>query len=265
MNPAHGMCPARKGVMRTEIVVAGAAGSDPGSEPRVFRAGASTTGMRAEPGRREPPVRGLLARRSWPARCCWPHTTWRFAGCRRELLAGLGDVAITATKTGPSPGTAASCAAFTTPDAVYAEGGDTAAVPGVHGRAAGRAEFIREHAVSTIEHPARVYATPKTERKGNILASWLSSTDHKIIGHLYLITSFFFFLCAGLMAHDHAGPAARPGPALRVRPAVQRAVHHARHDHAAAVRHPAVRRVRERDACRCRSARPTWRSRGSTC
>jgi cytochrome c oxidase subunit 1 len=31
-------------------------------------------------------------------------------------------------------------------------------------------------------------------------ASWLSSTDHKIIGHLYLITSFFFFLCAGIMA-----------------------------------------------------------------
>ena len=45
-------------------------------------------------------------------------------------------------------------------------------------------------------HPRR----RRTERKGNILASWLSSTDHKIIGHLYLITSFFFFLCAGMMA-----------------------------------------------------------------
>jgi cytochrome c oxidase subunit 1 len=54
--------------------------------------------------------------------------------------------------------------------------------------------------VSTIEHPVSVYETPRTERKGNILASWLSSTDHKIIGHLYLITSFFFFLCAGVMA-----------------------------------------------------------------
>ena len=40
----------------------------------------------------------------------------------------------------------------------------------------------------------------RTERKGSILAYWLSSTDHKIIGHLYLITSFFFFLCAGIMA-----------------------------------------------------------------
>jgi cytochrome c oxidase subunit I len=39
----------------------------------------------------------------------------------------------------------------------------------------------------------------RTERKGSFLANWLSSTDHKIIGHLYLITSFFF-LCAGVMA-----------------------------------------------------------------
>jgi cytochrome c oxidase subunit I len=53
--------------------------------------------------------------------------------------------------------------------------------------------------VTTIDRPAPV-AAPQTYRKGNILAEWLSSTDHKIIGHLYLITSFFFFLAAGLMA-----------------------------------------------------------------
>jgi cytochrome c oxidase subunit 1 len=33
-----------------------------------------------------------------------------------------------------------------------------------------------------------------------VLTSWLSSTDHKIIGHLYLITSFGFFMIGGLMA-----------------------------------------------------------------
>jgi cytochrome c oxidase subunit 1 len=33
-----------------------------------------------------------------------------------------------------------------------------------------------------------------------VLISWLSSTDHKIIGHLYLITSFGFFMIGGLMA-----------------------------------------------------------------
>ena len=41
---------------------------------------------------------------------------------------------------------------------------------------------------------------PRGYRKGSILADWLSSTDHKVIGHLYLITSFGFFLIAGLMA-----------------------------------------------------------------
>ncbi len=37
-------------------------------------------------------------------------------------------------------------------------------------------------------------------RKGSILAAWLSSTDHKVIGYLYLITSFCFFLFAGILA-----------------------------------------------------------------
>ena len=47
--------------------------------------------------------------------------------------------------------------------------------------------------------PASGHA-PREERAGSTLADWLSSTDHKIIGHLYLITSFCFFLIAGLMA-----------------------------------------------------------------
>ncbi|HEV2259392.1 MAG TPA: cytochrome c oxidase subunit I [Streptosporangiaceae bacterium] len=54
--------------------------------------------------------------------------------------------------------------------------------------------------MSTIERPVIAIPQSRTERKGSILAYWLSSTDHKIIGHLYLITSFFFFLCAGVMA-----------------------------------------------------------------
>ncbi|MGH3548812.1 MAG: aa3-type cytochrome oxidase subunit I [Pseudonocardiaceae bacterium] len=43
-------------------------------------------------------------------------------------------------------------------------------------------------------------AAPARYRKGSLLADWLSSTDHKIIGHLYLITSFGFFLIGGGMA-----------------------------------------------------------------
>ncbi|MUL40474.1 cytochrome c oxidase subunit I [Streptomonospora sp. PA3] len=37
-------------------------------------------------------------------------------------------------------------------------------------------------------------------RKGSTFVSWMSSTDHKVIGKMYLITSFGFFLAAGLMA-----------------------------------------------------------------
>jgi cytochrome c oxidase subunit I len=55
--------------------------------------------------------------------------------------------------------------------------------------------------VTTLEHPAQgAVAPPRNARKGSIMADWLSSTDHKVIGHLYLITSFGFFLVAGLMA-----------------------------------------------------------------
>ena len=43
-------------------------------------------------------------------------------------------------------------------------------------------------------------AAPRPYRRGSLLADWLSSTDHKVTGHLYLITSFGFFLVAGLMA-----------------------------------------------------------------
>src|SRR6187401_3646768 len=44
-------------------------------------------------------------------------------------------------------------------------------------------------------------ALPVTPRKqGSIVVSWITSTDHKIIGKLYLITSFFFFIVGGLLA-----------------------------------------------------------------
>ncbi len=55
--------------------------------------------------------------------------------------------------------------------------------------------------MTTLEHPAQgAVAAPRKARKGSIMADWLSSTDHKVIGHLYLITSFGFFMAAGLMA-----------------------------------------------------------------
>ena len=57
--------------------------------------------------------------------------------------------------------------------------------------------------MTTLDEPAArraVARAARTERKGSVLAGWLSSTDHKIIGHMYLITSFVFFLFAGIMA-----------------------------------------------------------------
>ncbi len=37
-------------------------------------------------------------------------------------------------------------------------------------------------------------------RRGGTLVRWVTSTDHKTIGYMYLITSFFFFMIAGVMA-----------------------------------------------------------------
>ena len=49
------------------------------------------------------------------------------------------------------------------------------------------------------------------EPRGRIVVRWITSTDHKIIGFLYLITSFVFFLFAGVMALMMRAELARPG------------------------------------------------------
>ncbi|APE20737.1 MULTISPECIES: aa3-type cytochrome oxidase subunit I [Streptomyces] len=49
------------------------------------------------------------------------------------------------------------------------------------------------------------------ERHGRVLIDWLTTTDHKKIGHLYLVTAFLFFLVAGLMAMLMRAELARPG------------------------------------------------------
>ncbi len=37
-------------------------------------------------------------------------------------------------------------------------------------------------------------------KKGNVIVSWITSTDHKVVGYMYLISSFVWFLVGGLMA-----------------------------------------------------------------
>jgi cytochrome c oxidase subunit 1 len=48
-------------------------------------------------------------------------------------------------------------------------------------------------------------------RKGNKVVGWMTSTDHKVIGNLYMVTSFAFFAIAGLMALVIRAELARPG------------------------------------------------------
>ena len=54
-------------------------------------------------------------------------------------------------------------------------------------------------------------AAPVQGPKGNVVVRWMTSTDHKVIGYLYLITSFAFFLIGGLMALVMRAELARPG------------------------------------------------------
>ncbi|MGV9769265.1 aa3-type cytochrome oxidase subunit I [Microbacterium sp. NPDC003461] len=47
---------------------------------------------------------------------------------------------------------------------------------------------------------ARLLARRRTEQKGNVLVRWITSTDHKTVGYMYLIASLIFFLFGGVMA-----------------------------------------------------------------
>ena len=44
------------------------------------------------------------------------------------------------------------------------------------------------------------FTTSSVGPKGNVLVGWITTTDHKKIGYLYLITSFLYFLLGGVMA-----------------------------------------------------------------
>ncbi|HET6909581.1 MAG TPA: cbb3-type cytochrome c oxidase subunit I, partial [Mycobacteriales bacterium] len=62
-----------------------------------------------------------------------------------------------------------------------------------------------------LTHPARVLRPrPVQVAPGSRIVRWITSTDHKVIGQLYLITSFSFFLTAGLMAMLMRSELARP-------------------------------------------------------
>ncbi|MFI6979163.1 cytochrome c oxidase subunit I [Embleya sp. NPDC050154] len=57
-------------------------------------------------------------------------------------------------------------------------------------------------------------AAPRSSRRGTIVVKWLTTTDHKTIGSLYLTTSFLFFLFGGILALAIRTELARPGTQL---------------------------------------------------
>ena len=137
-------------------------------------------------------------------------------------------------------------------------------VPAVDPRAAAAAEQLRGCSVTAVKPMEQAQLPPEAPggyRKGSILADWLSSTDHKIIGHLYLITSFAFFLFGGVMAlimrAQLAEPAASSCPTSSTTscsPCTARSC-------CCCSRRRCSSGSPTR-SCRCRSARRTWRSRG---
>jgi cytochrome c oxidase subunit 1 len=52
---------------------------------------------------------------------------------------------------------------------------------------------------------------PRPRTKGQLIVKYATTTDHKLIGQLYLITSFAFFLVGGLMAMVMRAELAHPG------------------------------------------------------
>ena len=68
------------------------------------------------------------------------------------------------------------------------------------------------------------------------LVNWLTSTDHKVIGISYMITSIVIFYLAGIMALLLRLQLASPHSSLAELFAVQRVVHHARQSDAVLVR-----------------------------
>ena len=54
---------------------------------------------------------------------------------------------------------------------------------------------------------------PKRKKKspGSMVVSWLTSTDHKVIGYMYLMLATFWFFAAGAMALVVRAELAIPG------------------------------------------------------
>ncbi|GAA3859737.1 cytochrome c oxidase subunit I [Streptomyces sedi] len=70
-----------------------------------------------------------------------------------------------------------------------------------------------EESPSALNEASHQAATPprRGKQRGAVVVKWLTTTDHKTIGTLYLLTSFIFFILAGVMALIMRAELARPG------------------------------------------------------
>ena len=56
-----------------------------------------------------------------------------------------------------------------------------------------------------------VAATPRTSTHGEVVWRWMTTTDHKVIGNLYFVTSMGFFMFGGVLALAMRAELAFPG------------------------------------------------------
>ena len=61
------------------------------------------------------------------------------------------------------------------------------------------------------ERPSVTIAPPAPSTKGKNFVKWMTSTDHKTIGYMYLISTFIWFLVGGLLALFLRAELSRPG------------------------------------------------------
>lgn len=74
---------------------------------------------------------------------------------------------------------------------------------------------IRHNDSAPREHVATVPGlAPGRQRRGNAFVRWITSTDHKTIGYMYLVTSFTFFCFGGLLALAIRAELFQPGRQL---------------------------------------------------
>ncbi|WP_438302617.1 aa3-type cytochrome oxidase subunit I [Streptomyces sp. HUAS TT11] len=65
--------------------------------------------------------------------------------------------------------------------------------------------------MSRLSEPAARHGASAPSPLGRSLLRWATTTDHKVIGRLYMVTAFCFFLFAGLLAMGMRAELARPG------------------------------------------------------